>query len=238
MADEPKDKRKQIRGHCPSCGPARFADVVAEYIDREEANDEHGTWAETTSRILQCGGCKSAYFQDIYIFSEDYDYDQGPDGQPTMSYNERIEYYPAPAKRSRPEWLTFLDIERGLFDLLEETYKALNVDARVLAATGARTVFDRASELLKVDPSLSFREKLDVLQQQGHIGRSEREHLDLLTDAGGAAALRGWKPSPAQLNTIMSIVEAFIYRKFVLDAEVKKLKKQIPARQKRNRVGK
>lgn len=56
--------------------------------------------------------------------------------------------------------------------------------------------------------------------------------LRLLTDAGGAAAHRGWKPSTAQLNAVMSIVEAFIYRTFVLDAEVKKLKKQIPARQK------
>jgi hypothetical protein len=33
----------------------------------------------------------------------------------------------------------------------------------------------------------------------------------------------------------MSIVEAFIYRTFVLDAEAKKLKKQIPDRQKRKK---
>jgi hypothetical protein len=99
---------------------------------------------------LQCGGCKSVYFQEVYVFSEDYDYDEGPDGQPTMRYNERITYYPAPAKRKRPDWLTFLDIERILYGLLKETYDALDVDAHVLAATGTRTVFDRASDFSKL----------------------------------------------------------------------------------------
>lgn len=174
------------------------------------------------------------YFQEIYVFSEDYDYDDGPSGEPEMRYNERITYYPSPAKRERPDWL-LMDVEPGLQQLLIETYSALDVDARVLAATGARTVFDRASELLKIDPAISFKEKLDLLQQHGHIGHSERTHLDLLTDAGGAAAHRGWKPTTAQMNTIMSIVESFIHRSFVLDAEVKKLKKQIPRKQKRKK---
>jgi hypothetical protein len=235
MADQPKAKTKQVRGHCPNCGPARFADVVAEYTDREDVDDELGLWAETMSRILQCGGCKSVYFQEVFISSEDHNSNIRPDGHLITRYNEHITYYPAPAKRKRPDWLTILDIELGLYDLLGETYNALDVDARVLAATGARTIFDRASELLKIDPNLSFKEKLDLLHQQGHIGAAERGHLDLLTDAGSAAAHRGWKPSPAQLNTVMSIVEAFIYRNFVLDAEVKKLKKQIPLRRKRKK---
>lgn len=232
MDDEPKAKPKQVRGHCPSCGPHRFADVVAEYMAREDIDDGE-MWSHTTSRILQCGGCKSVYYQEIFVFSEEFDFVNGPDGEPEVRYNERVTYYPAPAKRKRPEWLTLLDIEAALFGLLGETYNALDVDARVLAATGARTVFDRASELLRIDPSLTFKEKLDLLHEQGHIGAAERGHLNLLTDAGSAAAHRGWKPSPKQLDTVMSIVEAFIYRNFVLDAEVKKLKNQIPVRRKR-----
>ncbi|RXH23473.1 hypothetical protein XH99_31785 [Bradyrhizobium nanningense] len=125
--------------------------------------------------------------------------------------------------------------DSGLYDLLNETYNALNVDARVLAATGARTIFDRASELLKIDPALTFGQKLDELQAKGHISSSERAHLDILTDAGGAAAHRGWKPKPGQLDTIMSIVESFIHRKFVLESEVKRLKAQLPRRQKRKK---
>lgn len=220
--------KSQIRGHCPNCGPARFADVRGEFVDVENMDDGSGMWAKTTSRILQCAGCKSVYFQDTYIHSEDYDYDEDGHIRP----NERITYYPAPAKRTRPDWVSFLDLEEGLFDLLEETYNALDVDARVLAAIGARTVFDRAAELLGIDPSLPFKDKLGLLKDGGHVGQAELNHLDLLTDAGGAAAHRSWRPSPTQIDAVMSIVEAFIYRSFVLEAKVKKLKGQIPERQK------
>lgn len=226
---DPNTNRPQVRGHCPNCGPARFADVRGEHIDIEDMDDETGMWAKATSRILQCAGCKSVYFQGAYVHSEDYDYDDEGHIRP----NERITYYPAPAKRTRPDWVSFLDLEAGLLSLLEETYNALDVDARVLAAIGARTVFDRAAELLDINPVITFKEKLELLKAGGHIGVAEYNHLDLLTDAGGAAAHRGWRPAPAQIDTVMSIVEAFIYRTFILDAKVKKLKAQIPERQKR-----
>ena len=225
---DPNSNRRQIRGHCPNCGSGRFADVRGEFIDVENMGDDSDMWARTTSRILQCAGCKSVYFQDTYIHSEDYDYDH----EGHMRPNEKITYYPAPAKRARPEWVSFLDLEEGLFGLIEETYNALDVDARVLAAIGARTVFDRAAELLGIDPGLTFKETLGLLRNGGHIGNAELNHLDLLTDAGGAAAHRGWRPSPAQIDAVMSIVEAFIFRTFVLEAKVKKLKGQIPERQK------
>jgi hypothetical protein len=128
-----------------------------------------------------------------------------------------------------------MSVEKGLYDLLTETYNALDVDARVLAAAGARTVFDRAAELLKINPAITFAEKLDLLHTKGHVGKSERDHLNLLTEAGGAASHRGWRPQPQQLDTVMSVVEAFLHRTFVIDAEVRKLKKEIPKRKRRKK---
>jgi hypothetical protein len=191
MAGEEKEL-KQVQGHCPKCGPQRYADVVGQY-EATETDEVSGVWATTTHRMLRCGGCKTVYFQESYVFSEDYDYDHHPvTGDPMMEYNVKITYWPAPAKRARPEWLSDLfGVDRGLHDLLEETYNVLDVDARVLAATGVRTTFDRASELLGVDPSLSFNEKLDEFLSNGKIGGDERKHLAILTDAGGAAAHRG-----------------------------------------------
>jgi hypothetical protein len=110
-----------------------------------------------------------------------------------------------------------------------------SMDARVLSAMGARTIFDRASELLRIDSALTFKEKLDQLQNKGHISASERAQLDILTHAGSAAAHRGWKPTADQLNTVMSIVETFVHRKFVLESEAKRLKAQIPRRKKRRK---
>lgn len=221
-----RKKTQQIRSHCPICGPDKFSNVLAshEIIDNDE---ETGVWGKTTSYMLECGGCHTVFFEEDTIFSEDTE----PDGRPIV----RVTYYPAPARRKRPEWFSIINLEGRLYSLLNETYNALNVDARVLSATGARTIFDRASELLKIDSALSFNEKLEQLQINGHISASERAYLDVLTDAGGAAAHRGWQPTADLLDTIMTIVETFIHRKFVLEAEVKRLKKEIPRRQKRKK---
>jgi len=226
MPDMPDQKLPQLKSHCPNCGPSRYANVLHSHQVVED-DEESGVWGRTTSYMLECGGCKTVFFHVDSFFSEDY----GPDGR----LEKRTTYYPAPAKRERPEWFSILHLESGLDSLLNETYNALDVDARVLSAIGARTVFDRVSELLKIDPALTFKEKLDQLQKKGHISASERAHLDILTDAGGAAAHRGWKPRPDQLDTVMTIVETFIHRKFVLESEVKRLKAQLPRRQKRKK---
>ena len=214
------------QGHCPNCGPDRFSNVLAEHSQQGQ-DDDTGIWGETTHYILECGGCKTVFVQVVELCSEDCE----PDGQPIPC----ITHYPSPEKRKRPAWFWPFDLDDGLYSLLNETYNALDADARILSAIGARTVFDRASELLKIDPAVSFKEKLDLLQSRGHISHSERINLDILTDAGGAAAHRGWKPTAQQLNTIMTIVETFVHRKFVLDAEAKRLKGQLPRRQRRKR---
>jgi hypothetical protein len=188
-------------------------------------DEETGVWGETRYYILQCGGCRAVVFQEVSICSEDCE----ADGRPI----QRVAHYPAPARRKRPEWFSLFNLEAGLYELLNETYNALDVDARVLSATGARTIFDRASKLLKIDPALSFKDKLEQLQSNGHISASERVHLDVLTNAGSAAAHRGWKPTAQLLNIVMTIVETFIHRKFVLESEVRRLKAQIPRKPRR-----
>jgi hypothetical protein len=114
-------KSPQIRSHCPNCGPGRYANVL--YSHKVSGEDEEsGIWEATKSYMLECGGCKTVFFHKEYMCSEDY----GPDRP-----EKRITYYPAPAKRKRPDWLSLLDLERGLYSLLNETYNALDVDARV-----------------------------------------------------------------------------------------------------------
>ena len=81
--------------------------------------------------MLERGGCHTVFFHESSLCSEDTEADG--------SLIERITYYPAPAKRKRPEWFSFLNLEGHLYSLLDETYNALDVDARVLSAIGART---------------------------------------------------------------------------------------------------
>lgn len=220
-----------IKGHCPDCGPGRLADVVGQHSKRDE-DDENDIWLETSYRILRCRGCEAVYFQTDYVFSEDIDHEEDPrTGKYKAVVPHKTTYWPAPSKRKQPDWSSDLFVvDSDLVSLFDDIYVALNSDLRVLAAIGIRTAFDRASELLRVDPAKTFAEKLTALVQLGKIGESEKDSLDILTDAGSVAAHRGWKPDPKELDTMMSIIEAFLYRNFILDAATARLKQTVPKR--------
>jgi hypothetical protein len=216
---------KTVKGHCPNCGTDRNAQIVAEH---GITDDDESVWWSAKFQIVQCRGCDEVYYRKVEMCSEDAE----ADGRPIP----RITYWPAPSKRKPPDWaIELLSQDSTLYDLVAETYVALNNDAPVLAAVGLRTVFDRASEKMGVDPVLQFAEKLDALEHMGKIGRSEKKTLETLTDAGGAAAHRGWKPAIEQLGTLMTIGEQFLYRTFILESEAQALKSKIPPRQKRKK---
>lgn len=221
MADE------KIKGHCPTCGAERFADVLHAHKELWSVGEVDGM---VRLSILRCRGCEKIYVQRAESNSEDVDHYQEADGEWTFHYPEEVTYWPAPTKRAAPEWVHAIAIDHDLSHLLNELYKALNSDLRVLAAIGVRTVFDRASELLGTKPELSFAAKLADLEAKGKIGGDERVSLSVLTDAGGAAAHRGWRPSPDNLNTLVLTLEGFLYRTMILGDALKELKAAVPQR--------
>lgn len=228
---ENEDRRK---GHCPNCGPDRWADVVgcAEHRDHDE---HHIVWLQTEIRILKCRGCESLYVVKETYFSEDWDAQPNPEtGEQEFYIPPTVTYWPGPSVRAVPDWALKLEvIDATLGSLFNDIYVALDNGLNVLAAIGIRTVFDRASELLKVDPELSFVEKLKALADAGNIGAMEQESLGALTDAGSAAAHRGWKPTAEEIDAMASILEAFIYSSFIVPAHTAALKSKVPQREKK-----
>ncbi|MCC8397682.1 DUF4145 domain-containing protein [Paraburkholderia sp. MMS20-SJTR3] len=227
---------KITKGHCPECGAGINADIVAAY-EHKWQHDDHPIWGQVDYRILKCRGCDSIYVQRAEVFSENINYYYDAAGDTQAEYEVDYSYWPSALKRTRPLWLDELfSVDTDLHSILNEVYSGLDGDLAVLSATGMRTAFDRATELLGVDPAKTFQQKLEDLFAAGKVGAAEKETLAVLADAGGAAAHRGWKPQPKQLGTMMDIVEAFCHRNFILDGQVGKLKPQIPAKQKRRRA--
>jgi hypothetical protein len=220
-----------IEAYCPGCGGMRNAYVRAEHVAGGSDEDGVTSWSDT-GMILQCCGCSRIFFRRDFWFSEwDTEGEHPVTGEPRTERGVETTYYPAPTTRKPPEWVgTIEEADRDLGKLLSEMYIALNNDLRVLAAIGARTVFDRSSELLGVDPKLSFARKLQELLNQGKVSQDEHFTLDVLVNAGSAAAHRGWRPKPEELNTMMDVVEALLHRSFILDDGIKKLKAAIPPR--------
>ncbi|SDP47243.1 protein of unknown function [Phyllobacterium sp. YR620] len=223
---------KRVKGHCPKCGENRWADARAEFEERWEPDDQP-IWSVTHHRILQCAGCEAVYHQKDHVFSEDFDqYIHPMTGEEVFEYSHRIDHWPAPISKAPPNWAFAIgkkDLE--LMNLFEDIYTALDQNLSVLAAIGIRTAFDKASESLGIQSALPFAKKLEQLQVGGWIGETEKIHLEILTDAGSAAAHRGWKPSGEQLDIMMSSLEHFLQFHFVARDEMEKLKLAVPKKQ-------
>ena len=206
---------KVITAHCPDCGGMRNAYVRAGHETKGPDDDDGTSWSDT-GMILECCGCSRVFFRRDFWFSEWETLGEHPvSGEPRLEGGVETTYWPAPTSRKPPNWVQHIgEADRDLGKLLSEMYTALNNDLRVLAAIGARTVFDRSSELLGVAPKLKFAEKLNQLLNQGKVSKDERDTLDVLVDAGHAAAHRGWRPKAAELNTMIDIIEVFLHRSF------------------------
>jgi hypothetical protein len=220
---------KKTKGHCPTCGPDKNAEIVAEYA--QHSDDDGHVSTRTNHRILKCGGCDSVYHGQARSFSEDVYTDENGETQ----VDEKFTYWPAATRRRRPEWLWNLR-DPTLSELLEELYTCLDHDdLHVSAALIMRTALDRAALLLGVDPAMSFGEKLDDLFNRGEIGTSDREHLRALIDVGNAAAHQAWSPSVQELGVMTDVLEGFIKHRIILSSAVAEMRSRIPQRQKRQK---
>ena len=89
---------------------------------------------------------------------------------------------------------------------------------------------DGASDPLGIDPGKTFRKKLDDLKAYDHITDKDVTILAALIDAGSAAAHRGWKPKPEQLDAMMTMRETFLHRAFLLEGIGAELGSGVPRR--------
>lgn len=231
-ATKAQSEVKIEKGHCPDCGPERSSDVVASHCD-DWAHETIPIWTRDIYMILKCRGCGATYLKHAHYFSEDEEYDTDPEtGEFQSHIDPTITYWPTPSRRARPNWFDELK-DRALKQLLGEVYLALDADQRVLAAIGIRTALDRAMVLLGADESDNFARKLNALQEKELISISDKEILLVLTDAGGAAAHRAWRPEVSELNLILDGAESFLHRTLVYRTSITAM--QVPPRDKKNR---
>ncbi|MGY4456132.1 hypothetical protein [Bradyrhizobium sp. LB13.1] len=159
---------EEIKGFCPTCLREQNATILARHRNREFSPDDDSIFVQNDHYILKCGGCDTIFHRHDSAFSEDTD----DHGIPKAD----VQYWPSESKRERPDWLgvDFIAADHILYKLTIGIYTALDHDLTVLAAIGMRTAFDRASELLGIDPGKPFTKKLDEMVAIGKIGASER----------------------------------------------------------------
>ncbi|WP_426052179.1 DUF4145 domain-containing protein [Brevundimonas sp. SL161] len=169
--------------------------------------------------------------------SEDYDNWYENDGSTGGALNRALTTYPKPNSKTKPQWFSTVQAaDRQLGQILDETYLAYDAGLLILATVGIRTAIDRTTELLKIDAAKSFQQKLEELQSGGWIGDTEKQILGVVIDAGSAAAHRGWSPEPEEAAQLITVMEVFLQKAFIVEKKALGLKASIPARPARQRA--
>ena len=225
---------EEAQAHCPTCDGDRTCDIHGSVKKEGDWSDREGTFIVSWSvhhSLLECRGCHTVFYETISSNSEDVDYWYDQDGGTHAEYNKIKETFPKVESKNKPPWIDAIrKIDDQLYDILLEMYLAHSNRAFILTAIGLRTALDRATELLGIDPARTFAEKLSQLRQDGRIGDTERDILDVVTNAGSAAAHRGWSPAPADIGLLLSAFELFLQRAFIVGDKALAVKANLPAK--------
>jgi len=222
-----------VKAHCPHCDGERTCDVHGKVDVPWHWEDQQGHSMDggVDHSLLQCRGCETVFYEHNSWNSEDIDhwYDENGDTQSEVVRTKVT--YPKPETRNKPKWIEGRhNLDNQLIDILNEMYLAYENSSYILTAIGLRTALDRATEVLGIHPGLPFDEKLDALKAGGWIGETEREILGVVTDAGNAAAHRGWSPDRDEISQFLVAMEIFLQKAFIVGTKALSIKASIPAK--------
>ncbi|WHS62263.1 DUF4145 domain-containing protein [Pseudomonas sp. G2-4] len=225
---------KTFKAHCPRCDGERTCFIHGEHEEpwswHDGYNSQHG---QNDYKIAECCGCEVVFFHKSGWDSEDWDISYDPVTREEIITNPvTVITFPAPEKKSeKPDWVwAIAKIDPQLFHILEEMYQAYEHGALILAAVGLRTAFDRTTTVLKIDPELTLKQKVALLLDEGYIGETESKTLEVVTDAGSAAAHRAWSPTLDGFQILLTTLEQFIRRTVVSGKSALEIANTIPKR--------
>lgn len=229
-------ERKTVKADCPHCRGERTCEVHGLVDKQWQWSDDHGNSVEggTEHSLMECRGCETVFYISSSWNSEAVDYWTDSSGEMRATYTYEKNTYPKPESHAKPVWFdALIHVDPSLYRILGEMYVAYDNSTYILAAIGLRTALDRATEVLGIDPAMKFVEKLQALLKGGWIGETEKELLAVVTDAGNAAAHRGWEPTEQEASQLMMAMEVFLQRAFVVGKNALSIKERIPPAPKR-----
>jgi hypothetical protein len=231
LQKEEADMTDTVQAHCPTCDGERSCDVHGKVYKPWEHYDRSGNsmCGGVQHSLLECRGCQTVFYETESWNDEEIDHWYDINGEEQAEPTKKKETHPSPNVRNKPNWLyAIIKDDYQIYKILSEMYQANSTECYILAAVGLRTALDRATEILGVDPALTFNEKLGALKDGGWIGDTEKDILSVVTDAGNAAAHRGWSPGANEIAELISALEVFLQRAFIVGKKALAIRANIP----------
>ena len=202
---------------CNLCGQETDHDVV--WQDVRTKPSPSGELFRTEVRAVQCRGCSEcAIIKKVW------------EGN-TLAEVIEESYGPPRLWRRAPAWLASLQsLDLTLKELLDEVYSATNDMQVRLLSMGVRSAVDHVMDKILGADMGSFEAKLDEMVKRGHITTTQREHLEIVIDAGSASTHRGYRPPQQLLDEMLAVMESIIRNHYITGPMLATAKNQIPPR--------
>ena len=222
------DKNKRW-ARCPACAKDTKVSTHFELL-RKSSDSQNNDIDEFY--VFECGGCETVFFCKSSNNEANLHELTNERGEYDRAYRWSRDYLP---KCTLPQFptlppLPLAFISPHINEVLRETYATAEAGHFILAATGVRTSFDVVATFLGIDSNLPFTQKLEKLRQEGRISDTDKSALEVLIDAGGAAAHRGWRPDETQVRILIETLNQFIQAQVLLPREIKIVKDVVPKR--------
>lgn len=201
------------KAFCNSCMNETVHTVVHRDNKSEEDSGAGISWGEA-SVLLKCMGCETVTLKQTPWMSECDD--------------PAVHYYPPRKKRPVPHWIDELPREYWL--LCKELYSAYDADCRALVLMGIRALIDRY--IFHNIGDMNFEAGLKRLLEEKMISENQKKSIEIVVEAGHAAAHRAYRPEIQNLNSALEVVEHLLFQVLPEDA-MQKLKMATPPRDKR-----
>lgn len=133
-----------------------------------------------------------------------------------------------------PDWLTKLPDTAQV--LMREVHLAMGAELYALSAMGIRAVVDVISVDLLAGDAGSFSAKVDGLAKAGHLSPSQHNALNVVVDAGNAAAHRGFVPTRDAAQAMLDALEVVLKTAYVLPGAAQSLQAMTPKRPPKSKV--
>lgn len=134
--------------------------------------------------------------------------------------------YPGFSKEPFPQWTH--DLEETYMKLFWEVYQAVSLNLHTLAMMGIRCIIDKYA-IDKIGDIGNFRQKLTKLKEQNFINNNQYKLLEIVIEAGNAAAHRAYSPPPEHVSECLKIIEHLVSIDKYGDS-IEKIRQKIPNR--------
>jgi len=212
-----KSALKKIRVLCRNCKTSTNHDVLFSK-DVHDTDEEDGIQYWSSDQVLRCCGCEDVSFRHTHQCTEDIDYDTGQLVVNEVLYPNRVE-----GRSAIDGYDEFPPKTRRIY---QETLKALNQNAFILAAIGLRAIIESVCVEQKT-PGKNLEKRIDQLADSGLLSKKQAAFLHAHRFIGNAAAHEMVAPKASELIAALDIAETLLKTIYILPDVANQLKPKL-----------